>query len=144
MAAITCGFRNLEGATEALRHEVDRWNIKLALVEAGMYATRIIPGPDDSSSVLPDYYPDDSPYRVLIENNLKKIHARSNEAFDPAIVAKLLVEIAHSDGSQLRWPADDVARMVLGKMLAQDDAERDSFLRQVSGNDWWSSGGEPN
>ena len=31
----------LEGATEALRHEVDRWGIKLALVEAGMYATGI-------------------------------------------------------------------------------------------------------
>ena len=29
----------LEGATEALRHEVDRWGIRVALVEAGQYAT---------------------------------------------------------------------------------------------------------
>ncbi len=130
----------LEGATEALRHEVDRWNIKLALVQAGMYATNIVPGPGERDSVLPAYYPDSSPYRMLIENNLEKLQARAGEAFDPADLAQLLVKIAQSDGSQLRWPADDVAKMVLGKMLAQDDAERDSFLRQVSDNDWWSKG----
>ena len=133
----------LEGATEALRHEVDRWNIRLALVQAGMYATNIVPGPGEQQSVLPDYYPEDSPYRLLIENNLEKLHARAGEAFDPATVAQLLVKIAHSDGSQLRWPADDVARMVLGKMLAQDDSERDSFLRQVADSEWWSEGTDP-
>ena len=37
--AYTASKFALEGATEALRHEVDRWGIKLALVEAGMYAT---------------------------------------------------------------------------------------------------------
>ena len=45
-----------------------------------------------------------------------------------------------SDGSQLRWPADAVARKVLATMFAQDDAARDRFLRDVSGTDWWSAG----
>jgi NAD(P)-dependent dehydrogenase (short-subunit alcohol dehydrogenase family) len=130
----------LEGATEALRHEVDRWGIKLALVEAGMYATNIMSTNLPDESILPNYYPDDSPYLPLIESNLQTLRQRMPEAFDPAIVGELLVKIADSDGTQLRWPADEVATMVLSKMFAHTDSERDEFLRQVSATDWWSEG----
>jgi len=50
------------------------------------------------------------------------------------------VRIAQADGTQLRWPADEVAEKVLGTLFAHDDAGRDEFLRQVSGTDWWSAG----
>jgi NAD(P)-dependent dehydrogenase (short-subunit alcohol dehydrogenase family) len=130
----------LEGATEALRHEVDRWNIKMALVEAGMYATSIMESSLADESALPEYYPADSPYRALIETNLRGMREKLPEAFDPAIVGNLLVEIANSDGSQLRWPADAVATMVLDKMFAQSDSERDEFLCDVAGSRWWSEG----
>ena len=138
--AYTASKFGLEGATEALRHEVDRWGIKLALVEAGMYATGIMDRSLPEDRVLPDYYPEDSPYRPLIETNLRALRERMPEAFAPSIVADLLVEIAASDGSQLRWPADDVATMVLDKMFAHSDTERDEFLRGVAGSDWWSQG----
>jgi len=138
--AYTAGKFGLEGATEALRHEVDRWGIKMALVEAGMYATDIMSTSLPEESVLPDYYPADSAYRALIETNLQAMRQRMPEAFDPAIVGNLLVKIANSDGSQLRWPADEVATMVLEKMFAHTDVERDAFLRGVSGSDWWSEG----
>ncbi len=138
--AYTASKFGLEGATEALRHEVDRWGIKIALVEGGMYATGIMDKSLPQDSVLPDYYPEDSPYRSLIETNLKALRQRMPEAFPPSLVADLLVRIAASDGSQLRWPADDVATMVLEKMFAQNDSERDHFLRNVSGSDWWSEG----
>lgn len=128
----------LEGAGEALRHEVDRWNIKISLVQAGMYSTQIFPDRDDD--VLPEDYPKDSAYRVLIETKLRGIYESLKGAFDPADVANLMVEIAASDGNQLRWPADVVAETVLQKMFAQNDAERDVFLRGVSGTDWWSNG----
>ncbi len=128
----------LEGAGEALRHEVDRWNIKLSLIQAGMYTTQIFPDKDED--VLPDDYPQNSPYRVLVETKLRGVYESLKGAFDPADVAKLMVEIAASDGSQLRWPADAVAETVLQKMFAQNDAERDAFLRGVSGTDWWSNG----
>ena len=128
----------LEGATEALRHEVDRWGIKLALVEAGMYATGIFAKSLPDQSGLPDYYPHNSPYRPLVEYRLRVLRERLPDALDPGIIGRLLVEIANSDGTQLRWPADDVAKKVLGTMLGQTDAERDAFLRQVSGTEWWS------
>ena len=133
----------VEGATEALRHEVDRWGIKLALVEAGLFATRIFAASMPAEAVLPDGYPEDSPYRAFIEHRLRELRARLPNAFDPGIVGDLLVRISRSDGRQLRWPADDVARKVLGTMFRQDDAERDKFLRGVSGTDWWSAGGSP-
>ena len=130
----------LEGATESLRHEIDRWGIKVALVEAGMYATGILDSSVSGDALLPDYYPDDSPYRPLIESKLGEMRKRLPEAFDPQVVGELFVEIAKSDGRRLRWAADPVAETVLGAMFGHDDSERDQFLRDVSGTDWWSNG----
>ena len=132
----------LEGATEALRHEVDRWGIRVALVQAGFYKTGIMAhNLNDSSSKSDDGY-SDSPYRPLIEWQLDSLRDRISGAFNPEIVAKLFVTIANSDKSRLRWPADPMAEKVLETMLAQNDKERDEFLRNVAGSDWWSQGAE--
>ncbi|HEV7716809.1 MAG TPA: SDR family oxidoreductase [Steroidobacteraceae bacterium] len=128
----------LEGATEALRHEVDRWGIKVALIEAAMYATQIFAA--RPTAALSSSIPKDSPYRPLIEQRLRELREKLPYALDPSRVGELMVEIAASDGSRLRWPADDVARRVLAKTFAQDDSARDGFLREVSGTDWWSAG----
>ena len=130
----------LEGATEALRHEIDRWGIKLALVEAGMYATAIFDSSMSGDALLPADYPVDSPYRPLIASRLKEVHDRMPQAFHPGPVGELFVTIAQSDGTRFRWPADEVAEKVLGTMLGQNDAGRDQFLRMVAGTDWWSEG----
>lgn len=130
----------LEGATESMRHEVDRWGIRVALVQAGMYKTGIMAQNLQNSSPLPESYPPDSPYRELIEWQLNNLRARMPEALDPADVASLFVEISKSDELKLRWPADVLSEKVLGTMLAQDDSERDEFLRSVAGSDWWSRG----
>jgi NAD(P)-dependent dehydrogenase (short-subunit alcohol dehydrogenase family) len=132
----------VEGATEALRHEVDRWNIRVALVEAGMYATSIFDASFAGEDLLPDDYPGDSPYRTLVETRLREVYDRLPEAYHPRGVGELFVTISQSDGSQLRWPADEVAEKVLGSMFAQDDTARDDFLRMVAGTDWWSEGKE--
>ena len=130
----------LEGATEAMRHEVDRWGIRVALVEAGMYATDIM-GSTASEAALPAYYPVDSPYRELIRSKLEAIRERRSEAFDPRTVGELFVAIARTDENRLRWPADAVAEKVLATVFAQDDAGRDRFLREVADSDWWSEEG---
>ncbi len=130
----------LEGATEALRHEVDRWGIKLALVEAGMYATAIFDASLAGDAILPPDYPADSPYRALVASRLRQVLDRLPGALHPRRVGELFVTIARSDGSRLRWPADALATQVLGAMLAQDDVGRDAFLRGVAATDWWSEG----
>jgi NAD(P)-dependent dehydrogenase (short-subunit alcohol dehydrogenase family) len=138
--AYTASKFALEGATEALRHEVDRWGIRLALVEAGLYATGIFARNLQSDVALPPDYPANSPYRPLVSQRLREIRERLPEALDPQIIGDLMVRIAASDGKQLRWAADDLARRVLATVFAQDDAARDEFLRNVSGTDWWSQG----
>ncbi len=130
----------LEGATECLRHEVDRFGIKVALVEAGMYSTGIFDSALENDAVLPADYPKDSPYRLLVENKLQSVRQSLGKAFHPRIVGDLFVAIAQSDGSRLRWQADEVATHVIGAMLGHDDKGRDEFLRMASGTDWWSEG----
>jgi len=126
----------LEGATEALRHEVDRWGIHVALVEAAQYATNIF---KDSASPASDY-PADSPYWSLIEHKREHTNANLHNALPASDIGKLLLQIANSDGSQLRWPADELSRHVLHTLHGQSDAERDTFLRMAGDSDWWSHG----
>jgi len=130
----------LEGATECLRHEVDRFGIKVALVEGGMYATGIFDSALADEALLPADYPQDSPYRPLVESKLGQVRDSLSKAFHPKIVADVFVQISRSDGSQLRWQTDPVAVHVVGAMFGHDDAGRDAFLRGASGTDWWSEG----
>ena len=130
----------LEGITEALRHEVDRWGIRVSLVEAGMYATKIVDSCVPADALLPQDYPQNSPYRPLVENRLAAMKERLPDAFHPRVVGELVERIASSTEDRLRWPADEVAERVLATLFAQDDPGRDEFLRQVAGTEWWSSG----
>ena len=130
----------LEGATEALRHEVDRWGIKVALVQAALYETNIFAPNLPTDSVLPAGYPADSPYKTLVETKLEGLRSKVPDALDPGIVGDMLVRIAASDGSQLRWPADELSTMVLGALFGKSDEDRDTFLRGAAGTDWWSEG----
>lgn len=129
----------LEGLTEAMRHEVLRWNIKTALVEPAQYATDMFRA--TASGGVGACSPQ-SPYYALIRKQQEELRANLSKGKDPAILAELLVEISKSDGSRFRWPADEIAVRVSKAMLAQDDATRDRFLRNVGDVDWWISGAE--
>ncbi len=130
----------IEGGMEALRHEVDRWGIKLALIECGLYATKMFKPNIRPEADLPNDYPKESPYLPLVKAKYKDVIAGLSKAGDPAIIGRLFVDIANSDGGQFRWPADEIAREVSATMFGQSDAERDAFLRGISGSDWWSEG----
>jgi len=134
--AYTASKFALEGATEALRHEIDRWGIHVALVEAGQYATKLLRVEDQ----LPPDYPADSPYRDLVLAKIREIEGGKDRAMSPDIIGELLLRIADSNGSQLRWPADPVAVHVLNTVHKLNDEERDAFLRSAGGSDWWSNG----
>jgi len=130
----------LEGATEALRHEVDRWGIRVALLEAGQYATDLFKIDAISTTLFPTDYPEDSPYRALVEKRLLAINDSVTTAKDPQEVADLMLTIAASDGKQLRWQTDEMAKSIVARLFGQSDLERDEFLRSAADIDWWSRG----
>ena len=147
LAGLPCDFSYtsskfaLEGAAEAMRHEVDRWGIKVSLVEAGMYATNLLgKNKDREESIFPHSYNKDSPYRDLMEYKWRRIKDRLSDAFEPKVVGDLFVEIANSSGNRFRWTADPVAKNVISELHGHDDFSRDQYLRKISNTDWWSEG----
>ena len=127
----------LEGLTEAMRHEVARWNIKTALVEPGQYATKMFRATEAGEL---GYCAPSSPYYPLIKSQQEELRGQLGGGRDPKILGELLVEISRSDGNRFRWPADEIAQRVTKTMWAQDDAARDRFLRNVAAVDWWIEG----
>ena len=128
----------LEGLTEALRHEVARWNIRTALVEPGRYPTnmfRATAGGDLGACGV------DSPYAPLIRSQQAQLRRQLGEGSDPSRFGDLLVEISRSDGTRFRW-GDELAERVRSRMWAQGDRERDAFLRQIGDVDWWIAGAD--
>lgn len=130
----------LEGATEALRHEVSRWGIHVALVEAGLYATGLFDQSFGPSNLLPPDYPTNSAYLPLIKARQHDIHKSMAHARTGQAIGNMMVEIAHADGSQLRWQTDDFATEVASTLFGLSDSERDNYLRSAAKIDWWING----
>ncbi len=124
----------LEGLTEGFRNEVAHWNIKTALVEPGQYATSIFQGVKQAEETP------DSAYGSLNKFLRDEVSSDTPQGLPPERLARLLVEISHSDGSRLRWAADETAERVMSAVFAQSDDERGAFLRDVGGIDWWIEG----
>ena len=128
----------LEGATEAMRHEVDRFGIRVALIEPGLFATGLFDQVEAPS--LPDYVGDDSPYRRLSEFQKDGLMERIPDAPHASIVANVLIDIAKDQTGRLRWPADARSGEIASALLGKTDAERDDFLKMAGGVQWWSEG----
>lgn len=128
----------LEGATEALRHEVDRWGIRLALVHGGQYATGLFERDSAGESGSAEH--GGSPYAPLVQSKVEANARGMASAQRPEFMAAKLLEIVDSREDRLRWPADDLAVHVLTSLHGQSDQERDAFLRMAGDSDWWSNG----
>ena len=125
----------LEGLCEGYRNEIIRWNIKTAIIEPGQYATNLF---QNSESV--DKLDSGSPYHAYNEWLCAPMRSETPQGNSPRRLAELIVEISRSDGTKLRWPADEVARRVMTAIFAQTDEERGKFLREVASMDWWIEG----
>lgn len=136
-AAYSASKFALEGLTEAMRHEVMRWNIRTALVHPAQYNTGMF---RTTAQDAPGACGPESPYYPLIQSQQRQLRAALPKGRDPRILGELLVRISRAEGNRFRWPADEVAERVAGKLFALSDAERDRFLRDVAGVDWWIEG----
>ena len=126
----------LEGAAEALRNEVGRFGIGVALIEPGAYATAM-----SAKRRLSPHCPASSPYRHMLEHLARP--PASPEA-DASPVADLILEVIESGAPQLRYPAGAQAQAVVAHLATLDDAGREQYARRVADLEWWHrEGPEP-
>lgn len=123
----------LEGAVEALSHEVDRWNIHLALIYFGRLDT-------DMMRITSDMAPADGAYRPLEESLLRRHQAGADTAESASMVAAQLPRIAEAMPGPLRRACDSTARLVFGRLGINQGSERERLLREVDGTAWWRDG----
>ena len=121
----------LEGATEALRNEVGRFGIGVALIEPGAFATAMA-----AKRRMPPNDPASSPYRPMLEHLAR---AALSEA-DASPVADLILEVIESGAPQLRYPAGAQARAVVAHLATLDDSARQGYARSGSDLAWWHDG----
>lgn len=86
----------IEGYTEALRHEVKRFNIKVSIVEPGFFKTNLDNASESSVDSIRDY----SQMRQRILSMAKN---RFQNGLDPRPVAETVLRIIESRSPQLRY-----------------------------------------
>ena len=134
-SAYTASKFALEGATECLRHEVGRFNIRVTLIEPGRFDT---PMGDKLAETGP--YPSDSPYKALMDFQIQKIRDSLGSGDDPNLVAELIVRVASEEHPSLRYPAGLQAERITKTIHSMSDEERAGFVVEVSGTGWWKRG----
>lgn len=125
----------LEGFAEGLRYEVDRFGIGVCVIEPGLFRTGM------PAKIISTFRSGaDSTYAPLSRHLQERARARLGAGDDPQRVADLIVEVAHCKTPAFRYPAGAQAQEVVGKIAKLNDTERETFIRDVQGTAWWSTG----
>ncbi len=95
----------LEGYTEALRHEVKPFNIRVSLTEAGFLRTPMMKNRQIAANRIVEY----EPWR---QRALDATRAYEEKAPGPELVAERLLAIISSDAPRLRYPIGQQAKSV--------------------------------
>ena len=133
---IYCASKSaLEAMSEALCYEVARFGIKVSVVEPGVFRTAI-----GSKYQVSSAYPEDSPYRDLVEFRTNKVKESCEKGDDPKRLAEVIVAIANNDKPGFRYPGGKQAEEFLPNLKQMNEKERDQFIRSAAGIDWWLEG----
>jgi NAD(P)-dependent dehydrogenase (short-subunit alcohol dehydrogenase family) len=134
--SIYCASKSaLEAAAEALRYEVARFGISISVIEPGVFQTEIGRKYDVSSE-----YPQDSPYRRLVDYRVDLVKKSCQTGDDPQRIAELIVSIAAHEQPEFRYPAGNQAEKFLPLLKKMTESERDEFIRAAAKIDWWLDG----
>jgi NAD(P)-dependent dehydrogenase (short-subunit alcohol dehydrogenase family) len=95
----------LEGYTEALRHEVAPFHIRVSLTEAGFLRTPMMDNRQEAATRIAEY----DPWR---SRALDAVRAYEEKGPGPELVAETLVEIVSSRLPRLRYPVGPQAKSV--------------------------------
>ena len=115
----------LEGAFEALRHEVAPFGIGVALIEPGVYDTGVAARYRSAPGVRAD-----SAYAALVAHSVAA-RAAPPSGRDPAEVIELMLEVIAQRAPRLRYPAGAQAQRVVETLRTLDDAGRAQFVAAI-------------
>jgi NAD(P)-dependent dehydrogenase (short-subunit alcohol dehydrogenase family) len=122
----------LEAMTEALHFEVAPFGIRVALVEPGQYATRLLDNAFPGKGFTPA-----SPYWARSEafdQRLRRLVPDGAPA-DPQEVADLIFEAATTAAPRLRWLAGHDAHMIAAAYASMPFEQYEQSMRAAL--DWW-------
>jgi NAD(P)-dependent dehydrogenase (short-subunit alcohol dehydrogenase family) len=134
--SIYCASKSaLEAASEALRYEVARFGISVSVIEPGVFQTEI-----GSKYNVSSEYPQESPYRQLVDYRVNLVKKSCQTGDDPQRIAELIVSIAAHEQPEFRYPAGNQAEEFLPLLKKMTESERDEFIRTAAKIDWWLDG----
>ena len=108
----------LECMSEALAHEVQRFGIRVAIVEPGVIMTKIF-----ENSAPATRYDKTSPYKDIMRRNGKMFVAGFKQGTPAEDVAAVILDSIQSPGYKLRWPVGaDAHSMLAGRAKMSDEA----------------------
>jgi NAD(P)-dependent dehydrogenase (short-subunit alcohol dehydrogenase family) len=115
----------LEGASESLRYELEPFGLKVALIEAGAYATPL----GDATHATPTLSSDYPQFERLRGARA----AQAPSGADPAEAARIIVDTITHQAPQLRVPCGAQALAVTQQLRGLDGAARRDFALAAAG-----------
>jgi len=107
----------VEGMSEALAHEVQRFGIRVVIVEPGVIMTKIF-----ENSAPATRYDKTSPYKDIMRRNGKMFVAGFKQATPAEDVAAVVLQSIETDTYKLRWPVGkDAHTMLTGRDNMTDE-----------------------
>jgi NAD(P)-dependent dehydrogenase (short-subunit alcohol dehydrogenase family) len=101
----------VEGMSEAWRHELRQFGIRVVLVEPGSYKTDIF---GRNKTITKNRAKAGSPYALLADRLEARLEGMvEKQAGDPEEVAQKILELIEADGSALRYPIGRRVRLRL-------------------------------
>jgi len=125
----------LETALEAMKHEVERFGIRVSVVCPSAFRTAIA-----QNLALPADSATDSPYHELLAFRFDKVREAVAEGEDPQLVASLIRQIASETHPQFRYIVGSKAKLMQQTLSGLDDGERQALIRRLAVIEWWVSG----
>ena len=121
----------LEGASEALAHEVRRFGIRVRIIEPGVIMTSIFENAKEQT-----VFDRSSPYIDLMRRNGKFYSAGHRTNQPPEIVADAILDAVESDSDRLRFPVGTDAESILRGRAAMRDEDWVAMGRDLSDEDY--------
>jgi NAD(P)-dependent dehydrogenase (short-subunit alcohol dehydrogenase family) len=120
----------LEGLTESLRYEVQKFGIHAVLIEPGVIKTNFANNLRVGKNVktLQDIKGINCPYAEITEKRISALRPRIEKGLPPSKVAEVIVEAVISDNPEARYLVGEAALTTIEKRNNTSDEQFNRFL----------------